>query len=502
MQIDRRTALAFGFTFAGAALLPHVRLSAQTATPASGTVLTPEQFGAKGDGRTNDTAAFVALSERLQQLGGGTIDLRRGATYIVGSQRRRRPGEPYAFMPETIIGVRGATRPIVVRGNGAVLRAAPGLRFGTFNPATGAATQHRLPFYETGELAVPYHSMIGFSECLGPITIENVELDGNIRQMNKGGPFGDTGIQGPGTGIFLQKNRHDEIVRNVFSHHHPQDGLMIDGVWDRALAGRTRRIDSFKAEYNARQGCSVVGGRGYAFTNCRFAHTGKAGSNSPPAAGVDIEAEGGRQIRDLRFDNCQFVDNAGCGLLADSGDTEGAQFTRCTFVGATMWSCWPSKPNMHFRNCTFVGAVVRNYGHGEPDPSKATQYFDCTFTDDPALSETGQVYLPEGRTGTICDVSVGDNTTFQRCTFRLVRGGLMPWSWRAIYVDVTMSQASPTTAMPKGRYIGTNRIRGPIDPTGIIVDGTLDINGAVHGAGTRFGGAPSDREWPRPRLQR
>jgi hypothetical protein len=277
---------------------------------------------------------------------------------------------------------------------------------------------------------------------------------------------------------------------------------MIDGPWEAALAGRTRRIENVRAEYNARQGCSVVGGRGYSFLNCRFAHTGRGGLESAPSAGLDIEAEDGRQVRDLRFENCEFVDNVGCGMVADSGDSDGAQFIRCTFVGTTIWSCWPSKPNFHFRNCTFVGTVVRSYGHDEPDPTKATQYFDCTFTDDPALSETGQVYLPEGHTGTICDVSVGDNTSFHRCTFRLVRGGLMPWSWRAIYIEVTMTQASPVVAMPKGRYIGTSTIRGPIDPTGIIVDGTLTVNGTVYRTGTRFGGAPTDREWPVPPRQR
>ncbi|HEX8643932.1 MAG TPA: right-handed parallel beta-helix repeat-containing protein [Allosphingosinicella sp.] len=496
MQIDRRTALAYGFTLIGAGLVPQARLFAQT-----GTVLTPEQFGAKGDGRTNDSAAFWALSQRVNELGGATIAL-RDTVYIVAEQHLGREGEAYAYMPRPILYLRGCPRGVAIRGNGAVLRCPPGLRFGTFDRATGRPTRHQLPFYDASELAIPYEAMIFVGDCSGPVRIEDIELDGNIQSMDKGGPFGDTGLQTPGSGIFLHKNRGDEIVRNVFSHHHPQDGLMIDGLWDPGLAGRTRRIENFKAEHNARQGCSIVAGRGYAFSNCRFAHTGKAGTNSPPAAGVDIEAEDGRQIRDLKFDNCQFVDNSGCGLLADSGDTDGAQFTRCTFVGTTSWSCWPAKPNFHFRNCTFVGAVVRNYGHEERDPTKATQYFDCTFTDDPALSETGEVYLPEGRVGTICDVSVGDNTTFQRCNFRLVAGGLLPWSWRAIYVDCNMVQAARTVSYPKGRYLGSSTIRGEVDLYGTIVDGRLDANGTVYTAGTRFGGAPSDAEWPRPRLQR
>src|SRR4051812_45456452 len=49
--------------------------------------LTPEMFGAKGDGATNDSAAFARLAEAITHRGGGTIALRR-KTYIVGAQRR------------------------------------------------------------------------------------------------------------------------------------------------------------------------------------------------------------------------------------------------------------------------------------------------------------------------------------------------------------------------------------------------------------------------------
>jgi hypothetical protein len=496
MQIDRRTLLGFGFTLAGTAFVPIQGLFAQAA-PAGG-VLTPEMFGARGDGRTNDTDAFEAMSQALEARGGGTIELRR-ATYIVGRQHVGQPGEHYGYVPQRIIGARGCRAPITIRGNGATLRAQPGLRYGTFDPRTGQPTRHSLPFYDVGEAAIPYHAMIGFSDC-ADVAIFDVELDGNLQRLSQGGPFGDAGIQVPGSGIILDKIRGDEIVRNVHSHHHVQDGLMINGLSDLALAGRTRRIENVRSEYNGRQGCSVVSGRGYAFANCRFAHTGKAGLESAPAAGLDIEAEEGIN-RDFSFTDCEFVDNAGCGMVADSGDSDGATFTRCTFVGTTAWAAWPSKPNFHFRDCTFVGGVVRNYGHGEADPSKATQYFDCLFTDDPSLSPTGQVYLPDGE-GAICDSSLGDNTTFQRCRFHLTRNGMMPWSWRAIYVDCTMEQRSLREAYPKGRYLGRNTIRGPVDLYGTIVDGTLDVNGTVYRSGTRFGGAPSDAEWPPPRLQR
>ena len=495
MEIDRRTALAIGAAAVGAAVLPAGRLSAQ----ASAAALTPEMFGARGDGRTNDTDAFEAMSNRLMQQGGGIVELRRGATYIVGSQRPRQADEnAYGYVPKPIIAAVGCPRGVTIRGNGARLRAAAGLRFGSFDPVTGDALATTMPFVDPRFAAVPYLAMIQIADCGGPVSISDVELDGNLPRLSRGGGYGDTGIQIPGSGILLVNNRADEIVRNVWTHHHPLDGMMIDGVDDPRPA---RRIENVRSEYNARQGCSVIGGRGYAFSNCRFAHTGRAGFYSAPGAGLDIEAEDGT-IRDLRFADCEFVDNVGCGMVADTGDSAGAEFLRCTFVGTSGASAWPSKPNFSFRNCTFVGSVVRNYGQGDPDPSRATQYFDCTFTDDPARSPTGIVYLPDGASGTICDVALGANTTFQRCTFRCVAGAMMPWSWRAIYVDCVMSQRSTTVAYPKGRYLGRSTITGPVDLYGTIVDGILVVNGETISSGYRSGGAPSDEEWPPPRLQR
>jgi hypothetical protein len=445
---------------------------------AQGKVFTPEMFGAKGDGVTNDTEAFLRLSQAVGANGGGTVQLRK-AVYIVGKQRRGVLANESAYVPSGVFPARGCTKPLQILGNGATLRAAPGLRYGTFDPRTGEATRNKMPFVDNRQMAIPYWAMIDIADCSGPILIENIELDGNIKGLRIGGPYGDTGTQIPGNGILLVNNRGDEIVRNVHVHHQPLDGLMIDGPDSVAAArGVTRRVENLRSEYNGRQGVSLIGGRGYVFTNCKFNHTGRGGIASAPGAGVDIEAENGKTNRDYRFENCEFINNWGCGMVADSGDSEGASFTGCSFIGTTAWAAWPYKPRFRFDKCRFVGSIVR--AHGDENPERAAQFHDCTFLDDPKLSPTGKVYVGEGGSGPIADLSDSKHVLFNRCTFRLTHGGLLPWSWFALYRDCTMSQRAAAESHPKGKYFGVNRVTGNAEFYGAKVPGTLIHNGKTY----------------------
>jgi hypothetical protein len=434
---------------------------------AQGRTFTPEEFGAKGDGITNDSQAFGRLADAVNAAGGGTISFRR-TTYLVGEQRPNPvAGALYTWNPMLLLEFSGCSKPLTIRGNGARIRCADGLLYGTFDTA-GHRTQAR------NGVASPYRAMIMASRCTAPVEISNLELDGNLPHLVIGGPYGDTGYQIPASGIILLDNLSDEVVRDVYSHHHGQDGLIINGV-DRELSPLPRRlISGLRSEYNGRQGCSITGGRGYAFEKCRFSHTGRSTVASAPGAGVDIEAEG-KKNRDFRFTDCEFVDNMGCAMVADSGDSEGATFTRCTFIGTTAWSCWAFKPRFRFQSCRFVGAMVRAYG--DPDPQRAAQFTDCTWSDDPKLSPTGKVCMGDKKNYPIADLSDSKNVRFVRCTFNMTHDGLLPWSWYAIYQDCRMSQKSPIQAFPKGKYLGTSIINANVDLYGTNVIGTLILNG-------------------------
>lgn len=485
-RIDRRAVIGgIAAVGAGAAIASGQRVvspraagpdpSARPAPPPSlpvnlGPIFRPEDFGARGDGRTNDTAAFRRLAEATNRASGGRIVLAR-KTYLVGEQDATPPDQPYAFAPRAILKLSHCRRPLTIEGNGAVLRCAPGLRYGTFDRATGRSVELPMPNIQPGPLSTPYDYMVLVEECAGAVAIDDLELDGNSRALRIGGPWGDVGRQIACDGLFLRSNRGDEVVRNLYTHHHGRDGLMLAGA--ATLPVETRRLFAgIRSEWNGRQGCSLIGGRGYRFADCRFAHTGRGAVASPPGAGFDIEAETA-PIRNIRFDRCVFEDNFGCGFVADSGDSADVRLANCRFVGTTNWSTWTDKPGFRFDQCEIVGACVRFFS--SPNPFTATRFYDCVFTDSPARSTNGEVYL----NGPIANAAYSRNVLFARCRFDAIHGAQLPWSTAVIYESCIMRQSGRSPGYPRGVFRGTNRIDGVVDIGASPVQGRLVLNGQV-----------------------
>ena len=129
MNEHRRSVLTMAGGLASAGLFGGAAHAIQAAGQL---VFRPETFGARGDGVSNDTAAFARLAETVNANGGGRIELRR-TTYIVGGHQ---PGtgnrNPTLFDPQKVMNFYGCRKPLTISGNGARLRCASGMRYGVF----------------------------------------------------------------------------------------------------------------------------------------------------------------------------------------------------------------------------------------------------------------------------------------------------------------------------------------------------------------------------------
>lgn len=233
MATTRRSLLTGAAALAGLSVLQH-RTNAAKAKRSS--LFTPEMFGAMGDGVTDDSAAMAALASAVNQNGGGTVKFRR-TTYKVGAQVRAAQDDAfYLFEPAKLLEFSGCRNALKIVGNGARLKCAEGLRYGVF-AADGTPARHAAPYLGPG-LATPYSYMIRIADCTGAVEVSDLEIDGSNTNLVIGGTYGDTGWQIPAIGLALFNNHGAEIVRNVYTHHHGEDGFYIDGI---ASAGGQRR---------------------------------------------------------------------------------------------------------------------------------------------------------------------------------------------------------------------------------------------------------------------
>lgn len=252
---------------------------------------------------------------------------------------------------------------------GAVIRYRDGLRFGAFDPKTGLPFEHGDNYFAVPE----YIGRIGYCislEGCDNIEVKGVELDGNSENLILGGVYGDTGIQIPHTGIFVINSKNVKID-SVNVHHFGLDGLTID-------LSDSVEVTNSSFEYCSRDAMSIVGGSHIRIKNCKANHSGKPHFASNPIAGIDIEAERG-PIRDVLIEDCEFINNGGCGVVADNGDSRDVTFSRCLIWGVTNWAVWITRPGYNFIDCLIYGSIC--WGYKASTDEEATKYIRCHFED-------------------------------------------------------------------------------------------------------------------------
>ena len=352
-----------------------------------------KDFGAVGDGRTNDQAAFDKATAFFNQrattpagAGPAVLTIPKG-TYLVS-------GQDAAGHGLGVLTLSGCRNLRVEGADSATTEISypKGLRYGSFDPKTRQVFEAPAAFFVDRSYAADVGTCLVLSQC-DNVSISGLSINGNSASAVVGGHWGDTGIQLNYDGVFVSGSRRITL-RGLALHHLGRDGIQVLNNLTKSLDDPQQEsilLDGLSCRYNGRQGLSITGANGLRAVNCDFSHTGRVlitalgrALVSNPGAGVDIEPEGGF-VTNVRFDNCRFVDNAGQGLVSDrqgnAHTVKNIVVANSLLWGTTNWSAWVTHPGFLFQNSRIYGAFV--HGCQAENAAEATRFVGCTFEDRP-----------------------------------------------------------------------------------------------------------------------
>lgn len=266
-------------------------------------------YGAIGDGNTDDTEALQRFLDAVSQTGRvGSIApgvYRITSRLFVGSNTR--------------LAMHGAT-------------------LLCFDPALGSGGYNN---------DVPMLDITNGHDVL----IEGGTLDG------RKGSFAETEFKA-GIGMYGSRN---VTLRDVTAVDCKGDGFHIS-LYDAAIASpygcQNVVMERCIADRNHRQGLSIISLESGRFTDCTFANT----SGTNPQSGVDIEPNSpGEFVSNVHFERCHFDNNSGSGLIVST--VAGGELVQhsisahdCTMNNNGVWGVWISNGrNLCFHKCTLEG---------------------------------------------------------------------------------------------------------------------------------------------------
>jgi len=352
-------------------LVPHLVFSIET--------ISIKKFGAKGDGKTNDHIAFQQAAEYINRAGHDVTLVIPFGIYIVGNQV---PGQEWLLNGDDLIFLKDCRSIEIVgepkNGKYPKLRYKDGLYFGSFegNPLKGKLKPKCVPDkdYYNRKTCAFIGNCFTLLNC-SKVKISSIEIDGNQNGMVLGGNYGDRGKQLNHRGFYLA-NSANISLSNIYVHHMGLDGVEVTGC-------EKTTIKNLISTYNGRQGLSWTAGNGLEISDSKFNYSGNSRICSSPGAGMDIEPESKANITHGVFNNCEFMYNAGCGLVNDRNSYLAVDmvFKGCTFLGHDSWAIWARGTRFRFENCKIYGHCTNLVLSADvKSPEDITLFEKCVFS--------------------------------------------------------------------------------------------------------------------------
>jgi len=224
--------------------------------PTSSLVVSVKTYGAKGDGRTDDTAAIQAAIEVVAGTG-GTLLVPDG-TYMINA--------------------------ILNSNKGLILRSNMTLRM-----SSGAV------------LKAITNGSPGYAILYLP-RVTNVNIIGGTVEGDRSTHTGTLGESGMGISVATSAN---VFIEGVTAKECWGDGFYVGGTNCTNIT-----LCNVVADHNRRQGLSVVYADGVMVRNSTFKNT----QGTLPEAGIDIEPNAGETVANMQILGCTFTNNSGGGI--------------------------------------------------------------------------------------------------------------------------------------------------------------------------------------------
>lgn len=365
-----------------------------------------KDFGAIGDGITDDTWAFYKAGNYLSNLNNTNYICKLvipEGTYRVGKQIKWGTSiiDPFGVVLSNASGTKFAYKYIdvftIINGKNLIIEGDENsqilyndsLYYGSWDAQLDVPKYLPLPNYNFS-----LNAHLGIFLLLRNtknVVLKNIKVNGNLKAFKVGGNWGDSGYQNGSIALQVRGSSENVLIKNFSATYFGQDAIYI-GV--DTLSNKRIIIDKGILNYNGRQGLSWGGGSGLYVFNTQFNKTAKGGLANSPGAGLDIEPEQAEHTcQNGYFENSEFIDNGYTGLISYNPTAtaiiRNIKFNNCTFWGVTRFSLIISNAGLSFKNCKIYGGTSSLNGLSNANKL----YFKNCIFEDKSYTKTSNIEL-------------------------------------------------------------------------------------------------------------